>query len=198
MSSVVDPGMQPGAGNLQTRLPTLELNGINVIAPVERKGKPSQLFWPWCAANVGVLGMAYAVYLLGHNVSFWEALLAGVVGIVLSFLLVGFTSLAGKGGSAPTMVLSRASFGVSGNKLPTLVSYLLLVGWETVTMVLAIFAVDTIFVRLGWPDGTPTRVIAFVVIASVIAGAGFLGFDVIMTFQRYLTYAMIALTAGFV
>ena len=135
---------------------------------------------------------------MSHNVSFWQALLAGVVGIAASSLLVGFTSLAGKRGSAPTMVLSRASFGVSGNKLPTLVSYLLLVGWETVTMVLAIFAVDTIFVRLGWPDGTLTRIIAFVVIASVIAGAGFLGFDVIMTFQRYITYAMIALTVGFV
>ena len=92
--------------------------------------------------------MGYAAYLLFHNVSFWQALIAGVIGIVASFLLVGFTSLAGKRGSAPTMVLSRASFGVNGNRLPTLVSYLLLVGWETVTMVLAIFAVDTIFVRL--------------------------------------------------
>ena len=198
MSAVIDPGTQPGVSHEQSRLPAIELNGINVIAPVERKGKPSELFWPWCAANVGVLGMGYAAYLLSHNVSFWQALLAGLVGIVLSFLLVGFTSLAGKRGSAPTMVLSRASFGVSGNKLPTLVSYLLLVGWETVTMVLAIFAVDTIFLRLGWPDGTLTRIVAFVVIASVIVGAGFLGFDVIMKFQRYITYAMIALTAGFV
>ena len=58
--------------------------------------------------------MGYAAYLLFHNVSFWQALIAGVIGIVASFLLVGFTSLAGKRGSAPTMVLSRAAFGVAG------------------------------------------------------------------------------------
>ena len=197
MTAAIDPGKSPGVTAVP-KAPAVELNGINVIAPVERKGKPSDLFWPWCAANVGVLGMGYAAYLLFHNVSFWQALIAGVVGIAASFLLVGFTSLAGKRGSAPTMVLSRASFGVRGNKLPTLVSYLLLVGWETVTMVLAIFAVDTIFTRLGWSAGTLTQVIAFVVIASVIVGAGFLGFDAIMKFQKYITYAMIALTVGFV
>ncbi len=198
MTTAVDPGKPPGVPARPPRTPAVELNGINVIARVERKGKPSDLFWPWCAANVGVLGIGYAAYLLSHNVSFWQALIAGIVGIVASFLLVGFTSLAGKRGSAPTMVLSRAPFGVRGNRLPTLVSYLLLVGWETVTMVLAIFAVDTIFVRLGWSDGTLTKVVAFIAVASVIVAAGFLGFDAIMRFQRYITYAMIVLTIGFV
>lgn len=177
---------------------SIERNGINVIAAHQRKGKPSDLFWPWCAANVGVLGMSYAAYLLFAGVSFWQALTAGLIGIVASFLLVGFTSLAGKRGSAPTMILSRAPFGVLGNRLPSLVSYLLLVGWETVTVVLAIGATDTIFVRLGWPDGTLTRVIAFVVVAAVIAGAGLIGFDLIMKFQRYITITMIVLTIGFV
>jgi NCS1 family nucleobase:cation symporter-1 len=198
VTTTAHPEMQPPAADQATRAPVVEMNGINVIATGERKGKASDLFWPWCAANVGVLGMGYAAYLLGHNVSFWQALIAGIVGIVVSFLLVGFTSLAGKRGSAPTMILSRAPFGVWGNRLPSLVSYLLLVGWETVTMVLAIFAVDTVFVRVGWSDGTLTKIIAFVVVASVIAGAGMLGFDVIMKFQRYITYAMILLTVGFV
>ena len=44
--------------------------------------------------------------------------IAGVLGIVLSFLLCGFIALAGKRGSAPTMVLSRAAFGVRGNAVP--------------------------------------------------------------------------------
>ncbi|SDP02799.1 Purine-cytosine permease [Nakamurella panacisegetis] len=178
--------------------PILELNGINVIDPVERKGKPSNLFWPWCAANVGVLGMGYAAYLLFHGVSFLQALVAGVIGIIGSFLLVGFSALAGKRGSAPTMILSRAPFGVLGNRLPSLVSYLLLVGWEIVTMVLAISAVGVIFERLGWSTGTATKIGSFVVVAGVIAVAGTLGFDVIMRFQKWITYLMILLTIGFV
>ena len=56
---------------------------------------------------------------------------------MLSFLLVGLVSIAGKRGSAPTLVLSRAAFGRVGNGLPGVVSYLLLVGWETVLVSLA-------------------------------------------------------------
>jgi len=192
------PDVQPVTTPSTTSVPFIEMNGINVITEQDRKGKPSQLFWPWCAANVGVLGISYSGYLLANNISFWQALVAGVIGIVLSFLLVGFTSLAGKRASAPTMILSRASFGVSGNRLPSLISYLLLVGWEIVTMVLAIFAVDTIFARLGWNDGLLTRIVAFVVVGTVIAVAGMLGFEFIMKMQKYLTYAMIVLTLGFV
>ena len=35
---------------------SIERNGINVIAESERKGKPADLFWPWFAANISVLG----------------------------------------------------------------------------------------------------------------------------------------------
>src|SRR3712207_6562970 len=103
----------------------IEANGINVIDDAERKGSPRQLFWPWFAANVSVLGLGYGSFALGFGVSFWQALVAGVVGIALSFLFCGFVAVAGKRGSAPTMVLSRAAFGVRGNRLPSLISWLL-------------------------------------------------------------------------
>ena len=51
----------------------VELNGINTIAETERQGKPRDLFWPWFAANVSVLGISYGAFLLG----FGDLLLAG-------------------------------------------------------------------------------------------------------------------------
>ena len=129
----------------------IEANGINVIAENERKGHPRDLFWPWFAANISVLGLSYGAFVLGFGISFWQALIVGVAGIVLSFLACGFIALAGKRGSAPTMVLSRAAFGVNGNKLPTVISWLLTVGWETVLVILATLATATVFhrARLG-------------------------------------------------
>ena len=97
----------------------VERNGINVIADDERKGRPRGLFWPWFGANVSVLGLSYGSFALGFAISFWQALIAGVVGIVVSFLLCGFVAVAGKRGSAPTMVLSRAAFGVRGIEAPS-------------------------------------------------------------------------------
>lgn len=91
---------------------TVETNTLNTIDESERRGSPRSLFWPWFGANVSVLGLGYGSYLLGFGVSFWQAMAVGAVGIVASFLFCGFISLAGKRGSAPTMVLSRAAFGV--------------------------------------------------------------------------------------
>ena len=91
---------------------SIEVNGINVIAEDERKGKPRDLFMPWFAANISILAIPYGVWFLGFGISFWQATIAGVLGVIASFLLVGFSSLAGKVGSAPTMILSRAAFGV--------------------------------------------------------------------------------------
>ena len=124
--------------------------------------------------------MSYGAFVLGFGISLTQALVATVVGAVVSFFLVGLVSIAGKRGSAPTLVLSRAPFGRVGNGLPGLVSYLLLVGWETVLVSLATLATATVFDRLGWASGDSTKVVAFVVVAAVIVAAGVLGFDAIM------------------
>ncbi len=176
----------------------VELNGINVIDESERKGAPKDLFWPWCAANISVLGIAYGTYILGFGISFWQATIAGLVGIVFSFFLVGLVSLAGTRGSAPTMVISRAAFGVNGNKVPSFVSWVLLVGWETVLVSLATLATATVFERIGWSSGNATKVIAFVVVAAIIVGAGVLGFDAIMKLQTYLTVVLAVVTVGYI
>src|SRR6185437_676444 len=104
----------------------IEVNGINVISGAERKGRPRDLFWPWFAANVSVLGLSYGSFVLDFGLSFWQALAVGV---------------AGKRGSAPTMVLSRAAFGVRGNNLVTAIAWLVNVGWETVLVILATLAI---------------------------------------------------------
>ncbi|MBO0776339.1 MAG: cytosine permease [Actinobacteria bacterium] len=183
----------PGAGALQ-----IEANGINVIADPERKGTPRQLFWPWFAANVSVLGLSYGSFLLGFGISFWQALIVGLIGIVVSFLLCGFVAVAGKRGSAPTMVLSRAAFGVQGNKLPAAISWLLTVGWETVLIILATLATATVFQHLGVGGGTVTKVIALIVVVALTIFGGVMGFDAIMRIQTAITVVTGVLTVVFI
>jgi purine-cytosine permease-like protein len=175
-------------------LTSVEANGINVIREEERKGSPRDLFWPWFAANISVLGLSYGAYVLGFGISFWQACAAGLIGIVVSFLLVAFIAVAGKRGSAPTLVLSRAAFGVRGNFLPTIVAWILNVGWEIVLTVLATLATATVFHRLGWSSGDVTKVIAFCVITVLIVGSAALGFDVIMRLQAVITVVTGVLT----
>jgi nucleobase:cation symporter-1, NCS1 family len=176
----------------------IEANGINVISDAERKGRPRDLFWPWFAANVSILGLSYGAFVLDFGISFAQALIAGLVGIVVSFLLCGFIAVAGKRGSAPTMVLGRAAFGVRGNKVPSVISWVLTVGWETVLATLATLATATVFQRLGWGGGTDTKVIALIVVTALTIFGGVMGFDLIMRMQSVITVVTAVLTVVFV
>lgn len=177
---------------------TVEEHGLDVIADDERKGRPRDLFWPWFGANVSVLGLSYGSFALGFGISFWQALLAGVVGVVASFLLCGVVSLAGKRGSAPTMVLSRAAFGVRGNRVPSVVSWVLTVGWETVLVTLATLATATVFQRLGWGGGTGTELAALAVVSTLTVLGGVVGFDLIMRMHTVITVVTAVLTVGYI
>ncbi|WP_448626417.1 purine-cytosine permease family protein [Geodermatophilus sp. URMC 64] len=184
----------PVAPEAPTPRVAVETNGINVIAEDERKGSPRQLFWPWFGANVSVFGLAYGSFLLGFGISFWQALIAGVIGIVVSFLLCGFVAIAGKRGSAPTLVLSRAAFGVNGNRVPSVLSWVLTVGWETALVSLATLATAQVFDQLGWSGGTATKVVALLVVAALVVAGGVLGFDAIIRMQTVITWVTGVLT----
>ena len=179
-------------------MPVYELNSTNLIAENERRGRARDLFWPWCGANVSLLALSYGSFFLGFGISFWQATLAAIIGTVLSFLLVGFSSLAGKKSNATTMVLSRAAFGVKGNALPGFLSYLLFVGWETVLVSLATLATGTVFERVGHIDRNLAMIIGFVIAVSLTLIGGVLGFSVIMKLQKYLTLTTVLLTLGYI
>jgi purine-cytosine permease-like protein len=176
----------------------LEINGTNFIAQNERSGTARSLFWPWAAANVSLLALSYGSFFLGFGISFWQATFAAIIGTIASFFLVGISSLAGKRASAPTMTISRAAFGVKGNVVPGLLSYLIFVGWETVLVALATLATETVLTRVGNIEPNVSRIIGFSIAAGLTIVGGVLGFRVIMRIQKVLTLLTITLTAGYI
>jgi nucleobase:cation symporter-1, NCS1 family len=176
----------------------LEMNGTNFIAQNERSGSARSLFWPWAAANVSLLALSYGSFFLGFGISFWQATFAAIIGTVASFFLVGISSLAGKRANAPTMTLSRAAFGVKGNVVPGLLSYLIFVGWETVLVSLATLATETVLTRVGNIEPNISRILGFSIAAGLTIFGGVLGFQVIMRIQKVLTVSTIVLTVGYI
>ncbi|MFI0221592.1 purine-cytosine permease family protein [Streptomyces lydicus] len=192
----------PTAG-ANTSAGAVERNGINAVPGSERHGTPRSLFWPWAASGLSLLSVAYGIYLMGLGLSPWPAIITGTLGYVLSFVLVGLVSVAGVRTGAPTMVIGRAAFGLQGNKLPTLFSYVSNVGWETVLVTLSSLGGAAVLARVApdlfaRPDGrTPTtgaQALCFVVTAVVVVVVGIYGHALIMRVQKYLTAAITALT----
>ncbi|QPK93672.1 cytosine permease [Actinomyces sp. zg-332] len=168
--------------------------GLDVIAEADRKGKPSDLFMPWFAANISVLGMSWGAWVLGFGLSFVQAVIVTIVGVALSFLFCGIIATLGKKGSAPTLALSRAAFGYNGNRISALISWMLTVGWETVLCVLATLATATVMEALGWTNHTTAQILGFVIVVGCSAFAGIFGFDTIMRVQTWITWLTAILT----
>jgi len=177
----------------------IERTGIEIIPESDRTAQPRDLFWPWFAANVSVFGMSYGSFVLGFGISFWQATLVSIIGIVVSFFLCGLIAIAGKRGSAPTMVLSRAAFGVHGQKVPGIVSWLTSIGWETFLAIMAVLATATVITQLGGDgDSVALKIIATIIVAALIVAASVLGYHTIMKMQSVLTWITGIVTVAYI
>ena len=191
-----DPRPAPAPGSIPAPDPAsrIENAGLDVIAESERKGRPRDLFMPWFAANISVLGLSWGAWVLGFGLSFVQAAIAGTIGVVVSFLACGVVAVLGKRGSAPTLALSRAAFGYNGNRLSAAISWMLTVGWETVLCVTATLASATVLQTLGWHNRAGAQIVGFLLTVGLAAFAGILGFDTIMRVQTWITLATGVLT----
>lgn len=170
------------------RVWAIELHGIEPIDEQERHGRPFELFWLWFAANLGVLGIVYGGILAAAGLNLWQSLLVALVAPALSFLLVGGLSVAGKWGGAPMLTLSRVPFGMRGNLGPALVSWVSLVGWETISVITAAYALLGLLNLFGLPATPFWTVVSLVMISVLVVVLGLLGHATLVWIQRAATW----------
>ncbi|WP_159849943.1 purine-cytosine permease family protein [Nocardia sp. CY41] len=178
---------------------SFERKGAEWVADAERRGKPRALFWPWAGTSCNVVLVSFGPYVTALGLDWHLAALAAAVGAVLSFLLLALVSLAGQQGGAATMVAGRAAFGFHGNKIPALLSYLALVGWETFSAVLATLAARTVAHRLDPEmDTGPLMVVTLLTVIVVTTVIGIYGCHVILRIQKWFALAFTALSVVYV
>jgi NCS1 family nucleobase:cation symporter-1 len=176
-------------GPASDRLWNIETGGIRPISDSERHGKPSEMFWVWFAANMGITALPFGAYLVTfYSLNLVQAILAAIIGCGLSYALVGLVGVAGIRAGAPTMVVSRASFGVIGNKLPTLVSYGTCIGFEILLMAIATLAFGAILSRVGVGGGDGTLAISFAIAAVIAIAISLLGHATIVRMATIFTW----------
>lgn len=173
---------------------SIELNGINPITDEERHGSPFELFWVWFASNVGILGIVYGAILFSAGLNLWQSVFVALVASAISFALVGVLSVAGVRGGAPMLTLSRAPFGSRGNFGPTLISWISFVGWETVIVITAAYAMLGLLNLLGLPSNALWTIVSLVIVAVLVVGLGLLGHATLVWIQRAATWLFGILT----
>jgi NCS1 nucleoside transporter family len=167
------------AGTYGERVVAVEPGGVGFIPLAERHGRPVQLFWTWTSPNLefatvflGVLAVA------AFGLSFWQAVLAIVIGTLLGSVTHGVLSAGGPRSGVPQMVASRLPFGMRGNILPAGLNAVTAgIGWFAVNSVSGAFALNTL-TSLPKPLCLVIVTVAQVVIA-------FFGHNLVQVFERY-------------
>lgn len=161
------------------RLPRIfEPESVGLEAtPLDRRAAGAMRpFWLWLAPNASALSLGAGAVLFVTGMSLRQAIVAALGGVVLSFLPLGLGALAGKWSGQPTLVVSRASFGLLGNILPALTAVVSRVVWGGALLWLAGDALGAGLDRMTGGGGFPwslVGVLAGAVLAGVVAVVGY-------------------------
>ncbi|MFX3617105.1 MAG: cytosine permease [Sporolactobacillus sp.] len=156
----------------------VEPHGTEPISAKERHGKPRSLFTLWFSANLEFATLTLGLLAVGvFGLSFQEAAIATVIGIVAGALLIGLFSTFGFKWGVPQLIQSRAAFGFFGNFLPGITNFLSCIGWYTVNTVLSVYALQYLL-----PIGFLPDLIIMIVLQAVIS---IYGYNLIHSVERW-------------
>ena len=178
-----------------------EQTGAEPTPTDRRVGRAARQFWLWFAANSSVISLAFGGILFSLGMSLRQAIIATLTGVVLSFIPLGLGTLAGKRSGQPTMIVSRATFGVRGNIVPAVISLVSRVFWGATLLWVLAASVAASLVALGATAGMtqPQLVILGLAIAFVLAlVVAFFGYGLLARFQLVVSIVSALLVAGLI
>jgi purine-cytosine permease-like protein len=170
--------------------------------PLDRRvGRAARLFWLWFAANSTVLAVAVGATVFSLGMSLRQSVIAILVGIALSILPLGLGTLAAKRSGQPTMIVSRATFGLIGNVLPAALALLTRIFWGAVLLWLIAVVTVAILVQSklngdlsSFQLTTVTLAISFLIAVFV----AYFGYVLIAWIQLVLSVISGILIIGFI
>ena len=170
--------------------------------PVDhRVGRAARLFWLWFAANSSILSLGLGAAVFAVGMSLRQSIVAILAGVAISFLPLGLTTLAGKRSGQPTMVISRASFGLIGNVVPAIVALVTRLFWGAVLLWVLASSVAVVIVGAGLDGSLGERGVLLVSLAGAFLVAvliAFAGYPMIARIQLVLSIISGILVVGLI
>jgi nucleobase:cation symporter-1, NCS1 family len=189
-----------GVSGRSGRAAGIEAHGIDHIPDAERRGRPRELFSVWAAANVNYLSLVVGGALVLMGLSLWQALAVIVAGN-LFWLLTGLLAVSGPAAGAPSEVITRAMYGVLGNRVNNAVTgWMISVCYFALNLAAAATAAFSLVARTGLPVNTAVKALVVVVIAALTLAISVWGHATIIRLYMPITLALTAVFAvvGFV
>jgi len=166
----------------------IEQRGIDIVPESERHGNPLELFWIWAASLMGIVDLVIGAVVISLGLSLWAAVAAVIIGN-LSYVLVGLVAMNGPAAGTSTIVISRSAFGVRGNSVPTLFSWLTILCWEGVNAVVGTLALIGIFSSYGL-NGSGYKALSLVIFVALMVAWAIFGHATITSVNKIMTYVI--------
>lgn len=159
----------------------------------EKTLTPGKLFYNWFAANIGIMGFVYGAIIVTYHLSFWQSILAAVVG-ALSFVIPGWVAMIGQRQGVTTFKLSRAAFGTHGNKIPNFMAWLNMVGWLAVNVITGTLLLSSMLKTLHIEKNNTTLLICLAIFAGLVFLSGIFNEDTLAKIQAWCSWIFGILT----
>ncbi|MDG9717721.1 cytosine permease [Streptomyces sp. DH24] len=181
-----------GAPPPAPRATRVEAHGIDHIPDQERHGRARQLFSVWAAANVNYLSLVIGGALVLMGLTLWQALAVIVAGN-LFWLLTGLLAASGPAAGAPSEVITRAMYGIRGNRVNNaIVGWLISVCYFALNLAAAATAAFALVEKAGGTATTGVRIAVVLVIAVLTLAISVYGHDLIMKLYLPITLTLAA------
>ena len=172
----------------------VEQRGIELIPVSERHMTPAGLFWLWAGGIWNVEYLVYGALVTSFGLSFGQALLAILVGNV-AYVFLGLASLPGPETGTTAFMVSRAPFGINGNRVVSAFNWLTQVGFEIEGIVLIVLVTLALFARGGVGASTGLKLLVILAAVAIQFVVPFFGHAMITKTLRYLSFVFILLFA---
>jgi nucleobase:cation symporter-1, NCS1 family len=163
----------------------LETRSIDYVPLDERHGKLWHLGPLWFMSNAQIATLAVGLISITEGGTLIWSIIAIVAGVLIGTLFMAFHSAQGPQLGLPQMIQSRPQFGYIGALLVWLFAYIQYAGFNVFNTIIAGKAMDKTV-----HGGVKTWVVVVTIVAFVIA---LIGYDVIHSAERVLTFAMLVI-----
>ncbi|MCP2338994.1 purine-cytosine permease family protein [Actinomadura rupiterrae] len=188
----LDDAPPGGAATPPDRAGRVEVRGIDHVPDDERHGRPRELFAVWAAPSVSYLALVVGGALVLMGLGLWQALALVVAGNAF-WLLVGLLAASGPAAGAPSEVITRAVYGIRGNRINVLVNgWFVSVCYVALNWAAAALAAFALLGDLGVHVTTPVKVATTAAIAVATLAISVYGHATIVRLYPLMTWALTA------
>ncbi|KJQ54847.1 purine-cytosine permease family protein [Microbacterium sp. SA39] len=178
-----------------------ETRGIELIDDAERHGRARDLFLIWAAPSVSILNLTIGASLILLGLEIWQAI-AVIVAASLLWILPGIIAGSGPAAGTSGSVVTRAMYGILGNRL-----FVAVVGWFIGAVFLSLTWLASSFMgadllrRAGMDDPIWVPIGVTVVVAAITILVAIFGHGLILRAYPYMAAALFVIflaVAGFI